>query len=165
MGNITYEGSRPVLQLPRKPTAAVLPARFVDDVGDQLAVAGARAHGISTDEHTTTDLAIAAKELPVGVIGTYSLELGGTVGNNAFVTSDNVGRGVAPTAGQAINAFIRKGGAIGDIVEAEVFLAPGVVASAFIADPAGGTTIDAEARTAINAINDLLIAQGLMASS
>lgn len=35
---------------------------------------------------------------------------------------------------------------------------------AFIADPTGGSTEDAEARTAIAAILDLLIAQGLMAS-
>jgi hypothetical protein len=34
----------------------------------------------------------------------------------------------------------------------------------FIADPTGGTTTDAEARTAIAAILDLLVAQGLMAS-
>ena len=34
----------------------------------------------------------------------------------------------------------------------------------FIAYPTGGTTEDAEARTAIEAILDLLIAQGLMAS-
>jgi hypothetical protein len=37
--------------------------------------------------------------------------------------------------------------------------------SAFIADPAGGTTVDTQARTAIVAILDLLIARGLMASS
>ena len=37
--------------------------------------------------------------------------------------------------------------------------------STFIADPSGGVTTDAEARTAINAILDLLIAQGLMESS
>lgn len=34
----------------------------------------------------------------------------------------------------------------------------------FIADPTGGSTVDAEARTAIAAILDLLVAQGLMAS-
>lgn len=34
----------------------------------------------------------------------------------------------------------------------------------FIADPTGGETADAEARTAIAAILDLLVAQGLMAS-
>lgn len=33
---------------------------------------------------------------------------------------------------------------------------------AFIADPAGGATVDAESRTAIAAILDLLIAAGLM---
>lgn len=35
----------------------------------------------------------------------------------------------------------------------------------FIADPSGGATVDAESRTAINAILDLLIELGLMASS
>lgn len=38
-------------------------------------------------------------------------------------------------------------------------------AEAFIADPTGGATTDAEARTAIAAILDLLIAKGLMAAS
>lgn len=35
----------------------------------------------------------------------------------------------------------------------------------FIADPSGGATVDAEARTAINAILDLLIAVGAMEAS
>lgn len=34
----------------------------------------------------------------------------------------------------------------------------------FIADPTGGTTTDAESRTAIAAILDILVANGLMAS-
>jgi len=34
-----------------------------------------------------------------------------------------------------------------------------------VADPAGGATVDAEARTAIAAILDILIAKGLMASA
>ena len=38
-------------------------------------------------------------------------------------------------------------------------------ASTFIADPTGGATTDAESRTAIAAILDLLIAKGLMAAS
>lgn len=38
-------------------------------------------------------------------------------------------------------------------------------ASAFIADPTAGGTVDTQARTAINAILDVLIAQGLMAGS
>jgi len=37
--------------------------------------------------------------------------------------------------------------------------------SAFIADPTGGATVDAQSRTAINAILDLLVARGLMAAS
>jgi len=37
--------------------------------------------------------------------------------------------------------------------------------SAFIADPSGGATTDTQARAAIVAILDLLIARGLMASS
>ncbi len=37
--------------------------------------------------------------------------------------------------------------------------------SAFVADPTGGAITDAEARTAINSILDILIAQGLMAAS
>lgn len=165
MGNITYEGSRPVLQLPLKPSAAVLPYRFVDKSGDQIAAAGVRAFGISTDEHTADDVAITSKQLPVGVIGTFTLELGGTVADETFVTTDNVGRGVAPTAGQKINAFVLKGGAVGDLVEAVALLEGDQTVSAFIADPTAGGTQDAEARTAINAILDLLIAQGLMAAS
>lgn len=43
--------------------------------------------------------------------------------------------------------------------------AAAVVRQAFIADPTGGAIVDAESRTAINAILDILIAFGLMASS
>ena len=39
------------------------------------------------------------------------------------------------------------------------------VQGGFIADPTGGATTDAEARTAINSILDVLIAHGLIASS
>jgi hypothetical protein len=37
--------------------------------------------------------------------------------------------------------------------------------AAFVADPAGGGTVDAQSRTAIGAIIDALVAAGLMAAS
>lgn len=49
-------------------------------------------------------------------------------------------------------------------LEARLAVAEGNLgASAHIADPTGGTTTDAEARTAINAILDILETSGLMA--
>jgi hypothetical protein len=39
------------------------------------------------------------------------------------------------------------------------------VPGAFLANPSGGTVIDVQGRTSINAINAILIANGLMAAS
>lgn len=57
------------------------------------------------------------------------------------------------TAGNAAPHFVTEGG---DTIV--------LFTSAFIADPTGGTP-DAEARTAINAILDILVATGLMAAA
>lgn len=164
MGNVTYMGERPLLKIQKAPTAAVNPFRFVGAQGDQVGVAGARPYGISADEATAQNVT-DGRSIPVTVVGTAALELGDTVGDKAFVMSDNVGRGVPVTAGKKVGAFVPKGGAVGDIVEAFVFVLPDTVVSTFVADPTGGATTDAEARTTIGAILDILVAQGLMAAS
>lgn len=51
---------------------------------------------------------------------------------------------------------------LGDLSDIDGDLSDIVTPSATISDPSGGLTVDAEARTAINAIIDLLQSQGLM---
>lgn len=152
--------SQPLLRESVVPTAVVTINRFVDRVGNQIAVAGARAFGVSADDHSAEDLA-AGRAMPVVTIGIGELEINATVAKGDLLTSDNVGRGVIPTAAQAINAVAREGGVAGDRIGVFVICIGDRVASANIAAPAGGATVDAEARAAINSILAVLDAQGL----
>lgn len=162
MGN--QSGDRRVLTEPFSPTAAVSLGRGVDVNGNQIAAAGARAYGVATDDYSADDAALAVpqkKKLACVTLGTALAELGGAVAKGDRLTTDNVGRFVTATAGQEVSAIAREGGALGDYREVYVLAAARQVASAAIAAPAGGATVDAEARTAINAIRAALTAQGI----
>ena len=162
MGN--QSGDRRVLTEPFSPTAAVSLGRGVDVNGNQIAVAGARSYGVATEDFTADDAAVALplkKKLACVTMGTAVAELGGTVTVGARLTMDNVGRYVAATAGQEVSALAREAGVIGDYREVYVLTTARQVASAAIAAPAGGATVDAESRTAINLIRAALTAQGI----
>jgi hypothetical protein len=149
-----------------KPTAAVTRCRFTDKNGDMLTTAGARACGVSTETLTADDITNSLPQTIV-ILGIAELEAGGVITPTDKVTTDNVGRGVAATAGQCVNAYpiITANTATGDRFSALLVFEADPVVSAFVADPAGGATVDAESRAAIAAILDILIAQKLMAAS
>ena len=110
------------------PTAAVLGGRWVDTTGNQIAVAGARGHGVAFSDFSTNDVAASLKvpplKLTVILLGFAEVELGGVVGDKSFATTDNVGRTVAlAAANDEILCFVPKGntgGAAGDRVRALV---------------------------------------------
>ena len=102
---------------------------------------------LTTDDDVTTgDDVTVGDDLSVGddasVAGDLAVTGAATVGGNATVTGNISGANLTATG--TIN--------LGDPVS-------------FIADPSGGSTIDAEARTAINSILDALDAVGIMAAS
>lgn len=108
---------QPVIVDVFSPTAVVVSGRWVDQAGNQLAVAGANAHALAADDFSAADVAqatgIPAQKLTGIRLGFGEVELGGTVGDNVFGATDNVGRTVAATAGQARLCFVPKGGTVG----------------------------------------------------
>jgi len=117
---------QPILQETFVPTAAVVGARWVDDLGNQIAVAGVRARGISDLFAGAVAAADVVNLRPIQVItlGSGVLELGGTVAAGNPLTTDNVGRGVlwTPGSGQNINGFAREAGVLNDRIR--VFVMP-----------------------------------------
>ncbi|MCU1350288.1 MAG: hypothetical protein JWO56_3318 [Acidobacteria bacterium] len=111
------------------PSAAALGWRWINALGNQLTVAGARAAGVSApfDSLTTADIA-SERKLKAMTIGSPVIELGGTVLNGDPLTSDSVGRAVKWTPGAGyINGHAREGGDSGDRIR--IFFAPsGLVA-------------------------------------
>jgi hypothetical protein len=149
----------------RTPTAAVTRCRFVDKNGDMLTVAGTRHAGVSMDAHTAQDVT-DGKKIPIVILGIAELEVGGVVAVGDKLASDASARGVVATAGQAVNAIaLTAGTGAGDRISALLISDADKVASAFVADPAAGGTVDTQARAAIVSILDILIAHGLMASA
>lgn len=104
MVNFTGATSTPILEGTRIPTAAVLRARFVADTGNQLAVAGARAAGVSTGYVTAADV-VKKVEISVGHIGLFPIESGAAFGAGVELASDNQGRAVTAIAGNYVNAI------------------------------------------------------------
>jgi hypothetical protein len=102
--------SKPVLRLGFFPSAAVLPARFIGWNGNQLAVLGAAAAGISVDEVTPTEITEITStwkpSLSAGIIGVEVLEAGAAINAEGLeLTSDASGRGIVAVAGNKVNAI------------------------------------------------------------
>lgn len=101
--NVTW---RDIYQITFFPTAVGGVGRglFVDKLGNAMAVAGARAAGISFDALSAADVA-AKKGLPVGIIGAYPTLTGGAFEPGDELTTDNQGRAVAAVAGNYVNGI------------------------------------------------------------
>jgi hypothetical protein len=123
--------AQPILQESFIPTAPVIGARFVDGVGNQIAVAGARASGISD---LFAGVAAAAdnvnlKPIMAITLGSSPLELIGTVAAGDPLTSDNQGRGLKwVSGGGQVSAVAREAGVAGDRIRA--FMVPAGAATA-----------------------------------
>ena len=146
-----------------KPTAVVTKGRWVDNDGNQMTVANARARGLarqgfSASEVSTAALGFMSITLAVVILGYESAELGDTVADNTWVTTDNQGRTIAATAGAEILGFIEKGGDVGD--KRPVFVVTAIsnprVPSAAIADLTGAGSGSA---------NGSLVAEGTVATA
>jgi len=123
MGVGKWGSELPVLKETFMPSAAVLAWRFVDKSGNQIAVAGARAAGISAafDSLTSTDIT-NSKPLAVVTLGCGAIELNGTVAAGDYLMSTVDGRAVkyVPGAGNFKSAIAREAGVAGDRIRAFV---------------------------------------------
>lgn len=112
----------------------------------------------------------AAEVCPLGSGGISKVQLGATLGIGAIIAMEYVdtadaGKTQAAVATQYPVGILLEGGVEDDIGSA--LLAPltkAMVQQAHIADPSGGTTIDAEGRAKINAILVALETYGLLAT-
>lgn len=109
MVNFAKATTYDVFQDTLKPTAVggVLRGRFVDHLGNGIAVSGARATGISVG-FLTADEIVAKKTLPVGIAGGYPMETGGVYALGAELASDNQGRPRAAVPGDYVNGIAQE---------------------------------------------------------
>lgn len=115
----------------RKPSAAVTRCRFVDDAGNQLTVAGARALGVAEDTLTAADIT-AGERVTITIDWIEELEINASINANTFtkIASDSVGRGVVAVANDVVNAISlnQENAVAGDRIP--VLLVKGVVPAA-----------------------------------
>ena len=124
--------------------------------------AGAGEDWIGTAETTVAD----GKQVNVRLrtaAGTRKMVAAGALSIGDVVYGAASGKIDDTAAGQAIGYALEAATADGDIIE--VVPACDLGEQTHIADPSGGTTVDAEARTAINSILDALEAVGILATS
>ena len=95
--------------------------------------------------------------------GTVKMTAAGAITVNAIVYAAADGKIDDTATGQPVGQALEAASADGDIIE----VAPTCPMNTqnHIADPSGGTTVDAEARSAINSILDALEANGIVAGS
>jgi hypothetical protein len=113
----------------------------------------------------------AAVIRPIGCGGISKIQLGATLSTGAiigieYVSATDAGKAKAIAAKQYPVGVLLAGGAedeLGVVLLAQLTFP--TVQQSHIADPTGGTTVDAEARTAINAIFVALETHGLLATS
>lgn len=148
------------------PTAAVELGQAIDNDGNAVASAGVEIAGVANDDFDAADIArnasnVTKLKVPAVTLGIARVLLGGnaTKGSAGAVMAN--GKFQNATAGQRAAVVFREGGASGDLVEAFVLPTRRGVASAAITSPTGGATVDAEARTAIDAIRTVLTAWGI----
>ena len=110
------------------------------------------------------------------IVGSIAVTMANTLGVTGAVTMANTlgvtgiltaGGGITMADGKNIIVNTTTGTKIGTATGQKIgfWNATPVVQQTHIADPSGGATVDAEARTAINAINALCAALGLTAAS
>jgi hypothetical protein len=119
MGTGLYGDSLPILEETLIPTAGggVLAWRFVDDLGNNIAVSGARAAGVSAPFDSLTAGDVTNKRaLRLITIGCPQIELGGTVVIGDKLMSNGTGQAIkwVPGANNFINGRAREGGVSGD---------------------------------------------------
>ncbi len=158
-----YPGKRPVSTETYAPSAVVKAGRWIDKNGDQISVHGSRAVAVAQFDFSQADVDNRAGNPPsrlTGInFGPAMVELGETVADKSFCTTDNVGRTVvADGDNEEVLCYVHKGGNAGEFREA--FVLPNFDTrnpAAALADLAPGATL----ADLINAFNGLLARQRL----
>lgn len=148
------------------PTVAATRGRFCGKNGEQLTAAGVKSAGVFIDDYDADD--IAKKDgVAITIIGLEEIQAGAPFAQYAALASDAAGKARTATAGQEVNAFALEEATAADqrVLCLVLCMSQPKTASAFVADPAGGATVDAESRAAIAAILDILVAHGIMAAA
>ncbi|NOY81943.1 MAG: DUF2190 family protein [Kiritimatiellaeota bacterium] len=97
--------------------------------------------------------------------GTFTVEAAGAIASGADVYGAASGKVDDTAAGRPLGTALAAVSADGDTVEIMPPIPYRPAEQTHIADPSGGATVDAEARTAINSILDALEANGILAAS
>jgi hypothetical protein len=158
-----YPGKTPVSTEVYAPSAIVKAGRWIDSNGDQIASAGARAAAVALFDFSQSDVDNRSGSPPsrlTGVnFGPAMVELGDTVPDKSFCTTDNQGRTiVADGENEEVLCYVHTGGSAGD--RREAFVLPNFdtrTPAAALADLAGGATL----ADVINTVNGLLARQRL----
>lgn len=152
-----YPARRPLSSETYKPSALVKAGRWIDKNGDQITVAGSRAVAVALFDFSQSDVdnrnGTPPSTLTAVNFGPVPVELGETVPDNSFCTTDNTGRTVVADAdNDEVLCFVAAGGNAGEFREAFVFANYAARnPAAALADLAGGATL-ADVITAFNAL-------------
>ena len=152
-----YPGRRPLSTETYAPSAVVKAGRWIDKNGDQVTLAGSRAAAIAFADFSQAEVDNRNGTPPsrlVGInFGPAMAELGETVPDKSFCTTDNVGRTVvADGDNEEVLCYVHTGGSSGEL--REVFVLPNIDTrnpAAALADLAGGATLG-DVITAFNAL-------------
>jgi hypothetical protein len=158
-----YPGKRPVSTEVYAPSAIVKAGRWIDRNGDQVTLAGSRAAAVALFDFSHTDVDNRSGNPPsrlTGVnFGPAMVELGETIADKSFCTTDNQGRTVVADAdNDEVLCYVHTGGNAGELREA--FVLPNNDTrnpAAALADLPGGATL----ADVITAFNGLLARQRL----
>lgn len=152
-----YPGRTPVSTEMYAPSAVVKAGRWIDSNGDQVTVAGTRAVAVSLFGFSQSDADNRNGSPPSRMtavnFGPAMVELGETVPDKSYCTTDAQGRTIVAIADNAeILCYVHVGGNAGELREA--FVLPNYDTrrpAAALADLAGGATL-ADVITAFNAL-------------
>lgn len=152
-----YPARKPVATESFAPSATVKAGRWIDKNGDSVSVAGSRGVAVALFDFSQADVDNRSGNPPsrlTGVtFGPVSVELGETVADKSFCTTDNVGRTVlADGDNEEVLCYVHTGGNAGEFREAFLFANYDTRnPAAALADLAGGATT-ADVVTAFNAL-------------
>jgi hypothetical protein len=158
-----YPGRTPVSTESYAPSSVVKAGRWIDKDGNQVTVAGSRAAAVAFGDFSQSDVDNrngSPPSLLTGIdFGPALVELGETISDKSFCTTDNTGRTVvADGDNEEVLCYVAIGGNAGESREAFVFANTDTrTPAAALADlPGGATTADL-----ITAVNALLARQRL----
>lgn len=152
-----YPGRRPFSTAAYAPSTTVKMGRWIDNNGDPISAAGTRGAAVALFDFSQADVDNRSGNPPARLaavnFGPAMVELGETVPDKSFCTTDNVGRTIlADGDNEEILCYVPTGGNAGDYREAFIFANYATRnPAAALADLAGGATLG-DVITAFNAL-------------